>query len=185
MTEFDARNKLIELLKRDKLRMEILQAVSARKLPDAYVAAGFLRNLAWDNCHGFSNTQLSDIDVIYFDNSDNVDTQKQFELGIQEQLKQRLPQLKWDVKNQARMHIRNNHATYLDTSDAMSWWPEQETAVGVKLNNGDLHFVAPFGLARLFKNSISLNPKRDVLLFEERVQKKRWLKQWPQLKIVL
>lgn len=205
MTESDAQTKLIQLLKRDSKRMNILHAVSTCNLPDAFVAAGFLRNLAWDYCHDFNSTPLNDVDVIYFDGfpapsadesrhlraegsldlpaegSADVASQKQSEKEIKVQLSLALPLLNWDVKNQARMHIRNHHKPYTNASEAMSWWPEQETAVGVKLHNGELHFVAPFGLARLFNNSITHNRKREVQLFEQRIKKKNWLQHWPKL----
>ena len=194
MNESDAHKKLVELLKVDKLRMEILQVVGECDLSDAYVAAGFLRNLAWDYCHGFSDSPLNDIDVIFFDSSFsaegspsadgslNLAKQKRLEKKVQQQLSLSLPHLHWDVKNQARMHIKNNHSPYLNTSDAMSWWPELETAVGVKLHNEELRFVAPFGLARLFSCSISHNPKRNVHTFNQRIKKKNWIKHWPKLK---
>ena len=41
--------KTIEaMLRRDKQRMRLLQAVRALQLPDCFIAAGFVRNMVWD-----------------------------------------------------------------------------------------------------------------------------------------
>lgn len=58
--------KLIELIQKDSLRMGVLSAVYAARLPDWYIGAGFIRNLVWDHLHDFPGTPLNDIDVIYF-----------------------------------------------------------------------------------------------------------------------
>ncbi len=174
---------LVELLKQDAHRFELLKLVAACGLPECLLAAGFVRNLVWDYLHDFPPTPLNDVDVIYFDPCD--------ELGVSEQLAQaRLqelaPQVNWQVKNQALMHLKNNHQPYKNCEDAMTYWPEQETAVGVYIDkNGDLNVVAPFGLTGLFAGSITYNPKGDKQAFSYRVKHKNWLSIWPRLKLVL
>lgn len=193
MNEIEAQARLVTLLKADSMRMAILRAVAQLQLHDGYVAAGFLRNLAWDDCHGFlaghqDSTPLNDVDVIYFDTCYRHDKQWQDLFKAHEdQLKQKLWQsfsnVYWDIKNQARMHLKHQHSPYKDACDAMSYWPEKETAVGVRLTvKGEFEFVAPFGLARLFRCCISHNPKQEKTLFEKRVQNKRWLDMWPKLR---
>jgi len=77
--------------------------------------------------------------------------------------------------------------TILNTSicDAMSYWIEMETAVGVTLSmRGEIEILAPFGVARLFENSITINNKRRKADdFYKKIKKKEWLLQWPNLKI--
>jgi hypothetical protein len=82
------------------------------------------------------------------------------------------------------MHIKRQHSQYLSSADAMSFWPEQETAVGVKLDEyGNFSFVATFGLTSLFKGCITFNLKADEHAFWQRVEKKCWLTTWPKLVI--
>jgi hypothetical protein len=160
--------------------MKILGAVSTLSLPDCWVAAGFVRNLVWDHLH-HKKTDLNDVDVIYYCQSD---TQGQLAVHATRELQVLLPEVNWQVKNQAVMHIKRQHSQYLSSADAMSFWPEQETAVGVKLDEyGNFSFVATFGLTSLFKGCITFNLKADEHAFWQRVEKKCWLTTWPKLVI--
>lgn len=90
-----------------------------------------------------------------------------------------------EVKNQAVMHRRNGDSPYSSSTDAMTFWPEKETAVGVQLSYGSIIEVsAPFGLETLFSGHITHNPKRPKSVFIERVQSKGWVLKWPRLKVV-
>jgi hypothetical protein len=172
--------RLIELLQADRMRMESLVAVQQLNLPDCYIAAGFVRNLVWDNLHQ-SKTPLNDIDVIYFDKNDR---NKELAMKAEKQLAQSLPNLNWQVKNQAIMHIRNGDPAYQNSLHAMSFWPEKETAVGARLaQDGDIEIISAFDLKRLFSGSVSHNEKRNKQIFEQRVDAKNWLRIWPNLKV--
>ena len=171
---------MTQLLANDRQRMTAITLLATLNLPDSWIAAGFLRNLAWDEQHGQAATPLNDIDVLFFDPTYQYD-----ESQLKQHLQEQAPQFDWDVKNQARMHVKNQHGAYQNSEDAMSFWPEKETAVAVRLlDNGQLAFLAPFGLARLFQNTLSHNPKREKALFEQRVKRKKWLHIWPKLQIV-
>lgn len=160
--------------------MKQLEVVASLKLPDCYIAAGFVRNLVWDHMHRFDNTPLSDVDVIYFDSTQSFNPE-----SIQKQLLTMLPRVNWQVKNQASMHIRNGDEPYTSSTDAMAYWPEKETAIGVRLNEiGSIEVAAPFGVQSLFAGHITHNPKRPVAVFERRAKTKNWLGIWPQLKMV-
>lgn len=173
-------NTLQALLEDDPYRMEILRAVSTLSLPDCWVAAGFVRNLVWDHLH-HKKTVLNDVDVIYYSQTD---TQGQLGVHGTRQLQSLLPKVNWQVKNQALMHIKGQHSQYLSSADAMSFWPEQETAVAVKLEEyGTFSIVAPFGLTSLFKGYITFNQKADKQAFWQRVEQKCWLTTWPKLVI--
>ncbi|WP_146531969.1 nucleotidyltransferase family protein [Vibrio cyclitrophicus] len=174
--------RIVTLIKQDPLRMKVLDYVAQLDLPQCYVAAGFVRNLVWDHQHGYASpTPLNDIDVIYFD---PIDTSYESDLRYEALLKQRLPELNWQVRNQACMHTRNGDESYQGSLDAMSYWPEKETAVAVKQSlNGDIECIASFGLESLFDLQITPNPKRSRDIFDQRVQSKGWLTQWPKLTI--
>jgi hypothetical protein len=173
-------DRLQALLDVDPHRMKILGAVSTLSLPDCWVAAGFVSNLVCYHLH-HKKTDLNDVDVIYYCQSD---TQGQLAVHATRELQVLLPEVNWQVKNQAVMHIKRQHSQYLSSADAMSFWPEQETAVGVKLDEyGNFSFDATFGLTSLFKGCITFNLKADEHAFWQRVEKKCWLTTWPKLVI--
>ncbi|MEP1444930.1 MAG: nucleotidyltransferase family protein [Paraglaciecola sp.] len=173
--------RLISLLQSDNDRLAILEAVATLVLTDCWVAAGFVRNLVWDHLHKIK-TQLNDVDVIYYSQSD---TQGQLAEHATRQLQQRLPNVNWQVKNQALMHKKRQHNCYLSSTDAMTFWPEKETAVAVKIDaRGVITVNAPFGLSSLFAQQITFNPKADEQVFRNRISQKSWLTIWPKLQVV-
>ncbi|MBC3767080.1 nucleotidyltransferase family protein [Neptunicella marina] len=174
--------KLFELLKQDSYRMNVLTAVASLQLPDCYIGAGFVRNLVWDHIHLYTTpTALNDIDVVYFDPAQRDPAQDR---AVEHTLTRWMPEVNWQVRNQARMHSRNGHSPYQNTKQAISYWIEQQTAVAVRLVNGQFQAFACFGWHTLFCGELSANPLRDPLIFQQRVQNKNWLKQWPQLKLI-
>ncbi|GAB6262514.1 hypothetical protein PSSHI_27580 [Photobacterium sp. R1] len=69
--EAELADRLSQWLRQDDLRMSVLAVVESLNLPQAYVGAGFVRNLVWDHLHGYSPpTPLNDVDVVYFDPSE-------------------------------------------------------------------------------------------------------------------
>lgn len=175
----DYQEQIIYWLGQDDMRMEALERASSLKLNDWCLAAGFVRNMVWDKLHDYEvPTPLNDIDLIYFDPEDATD-EKEYEQRLKS-----LSILPWSVKNQTKMHIRNGDHPYSSTADAMSYWVEVETAVGVKLESGKIELVAPFGLEALMSKTISINKKRVKKdAFRERMTRKKWLEIWPDLKI--
>lgn len=178
--------QIVQWLLGDQKRMDILFVAAdyclQKEIPDWCLAAGFVRNLVWDELHHFKTpTALNDVDLIYFD---AVNISKKTELKYEAELNQRLS-IHWSVKNQARMNRRNDDMPYQNTSDAMTYWPEQETAVGVCFVDGQIKVIAPFGLQSLFERKISLNlkrPKTDA--FYQRIAEKGWLERWPDLTVI-
>ena len=169
-----------DLILSDEHRMKVLKIVAALNLPDYFVAAGFVRNLVWDYLHGFEQTPLNDIDVIYFDNSGSISPD-----SVETKLKALISEVNWEVKNQALMHNRNGDNPYHNSADAMRFWPEKETAVGVRLDDtGGIVLVSPFGIDSLLSGCITFNPNRSKQVFEQRIKSKGWLEKWPQLRVV-
>ncbi len=167
----------------DEIRMEALRIAASLELKDWCLAAGFVRTLIWDKLHGYDQlTTLSDIDLIYFDQthcSEEIDQQ------IEDGLKQ-ISDYPWSVKNQARMHLRNNDKPYSSSTDAMTYWVELQAPIGAKLaENGEIIIIAPFGLNVFFDNSIRHNYKRPKsTAFRNRIQEKQWLEKWPKLRVL-
>jgi uncharacterized protein len=175
--------QICEWIAADPLRMRALDIAKTLDLPDWCLAAGFVRNLVWDRLHRFeTSTVMNDIDLIYFD-AEQTDPQRDRE--IEASLRSRHPDLPWSVHNQARMHERNGDLPYQSTMDAMSYWVEVETAVGVRLlADGGMEILAPFGLDSLFAKNITPNPKRyKPGDFAGRLSKKNWLWIWPELQV--
>lgn len=167
-------------LSADALRMSVLAEVKALNLPDAFVAAGFIRNLVWDKLHSLPMTPLNDVDVIYFDPEEMFNASE-----IEAKLRAFNPALNWEAKNQAIMHLRNGDAPYQSSEDAMRYWPEKETAIGVRFTQDNkLDWVTPFGIESLFQLRITHNPARSKEIFLDRVHHKSWLEQWPNLTVI-
>lgn len=172
---------LTSLLKADESCMRILKLVANLGLPDCFVAAGFVRNKVWDHIHG-SDTLLNDVDVIFYQQGDSTG---RIEQEAQKKLHQIAADVNWQVKNQAYIHKRNGDPEYSGIRDALTYWPEKETAVAVRLlEGGILEIIAPFGVMTLFSGKISHNPKRDKAIFLARLDKKQWLKIWPKLEVI-
>lgn len=160
--------------------MDMLRAVKRLNLPQGMVAAGFVRNLVWDRLHG-TTTPLNDVDVIFYTPEQSAATR---ERDAQQLLQQQFPDLAWDVKNQARMHLKHADRPYQSCSDAMTFWPEKETAVAAYLDRNErVALVAPFGLDSLMAGLITANPARDIAVFAHRINSKCWLQRWPQLQV--
>lgn len=175
--------RLIDLVQQDAQRLQILHCVAQLDLDECYVAAGFIRNMVWDHRHGYPPTPLQDVDVIYFDATEaDQAAASRYQTALQRQL----PGVNWQVKNQALMHKRNGDAPYRSCLDAMSYWPEKETAVAVRITaERRIEVISAFGLESLFALHLTHNPRRAVDTFYERVRTKRWLQQWPGLQLIV
>lgn len=171
-------SKIVELIQADRFRLNLLTTVSSLNLSDCYIAAGFIRNLVWDHIHNFSATPLNDVDVIYYSKTEIN------EKLIIEGLYAAHPNIKWQLKNQAFMHLKNADPEYKDSVDAMRYWPEQETAIGARLeHDGKITLASPFNMDAIFYGFITHNKNRDISIFLKRVEEKIWLEIWPKLRI--
>lgn len=175
------RKELIDIIVKDKLIIETLTTVKNLKLNDCWVGAGFIRNKVWDFLHEQKTLIINDVDVVFFDESN---ISEKLEKQIELKLTKINPKISWSVKNQARMHLRNNHSKYSNTENAISHWPETATAIAVRLNSQNIvEILAPYGLNDLFNLIVKPTPNFDLALFQKRVNEKQWEKQWGKLKI--
>ena len=173
---------ITQLILKDTKRLRLLKLLASLDLKDAYIAAGFVRNMVWDELHQKTEpTALNDVDVVFFDESDIDNSLAKVALARLQNLDNTVF---WQVKNQALMHVKNQDKPYLSTAHAMRYWPEKETAIGVRINQFQkIEVLAPFGTHSLYKGVISHNPNRDKAVFLERVSNKGWLDTWPKLRI--
>lgn len=150
---------------------ENLLLVEKLELPDAWICAGYIRSLIW----GMALTSAQDIDVVYFDASDVSEaTEKQYEAL----LKSRKP-LPWSVKNQARMHLKNELPPYTSTCDAIAHFPETVTAIAAKLTDGQFQLYLAYGAKDLHTRTIRPTPPFSKglprhAIFQQRVTDKGW-----------
>jgi hypothetical protein len=168
---------------RDHLRMRILRHVRALKAQDCWVAAGVVRSLVWDRLHQRTLSPLpDDIDVIWYNPEQNDERTDQ---SLEASLSAMDTEVRWSVKNQARMHVRNGDKPYQSATDAMIYWPETATAVAIRLSPQDeIEIAAPFGLDDLFALVLRPTPhfqREKYPIFLDRVCSKQWQSNWPEL----
>ena len=119
------------LLLTDPLRRRALHVVAECGLPDCWIGAGFIRDAVWDHLHDYATTApRGDVDVIWLS---SLPMHEDVDLRVEQELRGVMPGLRWSVKNQARMHLRNGDKPYTSVADAMRHWPETATAVAVRL----------------------------------------------------
>ena len=164
--------------------MRALRTVRKLGLPDGMIGAGFVRNAVWDRLHGFDAfTPLSDIDVLYFDPT-HADAMRDGD--IENDLNVLMPGCPWSVRNQARMHIRNNDRPYVSSEDALSHWLETPTCIALRLESDDtLKIIAPHGVRDLLSLDVRPTPSglRKPDIYKSRIEAKDWGAKWPKLKI--
>ena len=154
--------------------------------PDLFLGGGMIRSAVWDYLHRYASpTVVDDVDVIHF-NRDR--TEKSDDEAICQRLRRRLPNARWSVKNQARMHIVNGEEPYVSLDDAVSRWPETATAFVARLTEqGTIEFIAPYRFDDLLRllvvNTPSFVARTDVV--RGRIAEKNWIEIWPQLKVLL
>lgn len=161
-----------------------LKLVKDMKLPDCYIAAGYIRNYVWDRLHKFNAREKhNDIDVVYFDR-ENVSEERDH--SLEKKLIILTRNEKWSVKNQARMHVKNGSPPYKSTYDAIAHWPETATAIGVMLDsNNAIQVISPYGLEDLFNMVVRRAPLfQNKEYYVDRVKSKDWISQWPRLRII-
>ncbi|MGE6287735.1 nucleotidyltransferase family protein [Aeromonas media] len=170
------------LLRADPLRMACLWAARELALPDWALGAGFVRNLIWDHLHQKAEpTPLNDIDLIYLDPGDPEGAdEREHEAWLAE----RLPGQRWEVRNQARMHVRQQVPPFASSLEALSHWVEVPTCIGVRLlANDEFQWLAPHGFGHNWSLQVSANPRcrQESRIFIDRIRDKQWQRIWPDL----
>lgn len=187
---------IIEIIKKDKWMMDVLKAAESLNLPDWWTGGGFIRSKIWDYLHEYEiRTELPDVDFIYFDSSDFSEKEAnefstKSEDKYQEKLKRLIPDVKWSVTNQARMHLFHKTGPYKNSTEALTDWAETATCIGVRLEKEKLVLLAPHGIEDLVNLIARPNPlykklyAHDPEIFQRRVKEKNWLKKWPKLRVI-
>ncbi len=180
--------RLRVIVREDAMLMSLLRAVRSVALPDAYVAAGAVRDRVWDRLHDATPLPPRDVDVVFFDPTNDEARQKRAVATLEAAH----PELTWDVVNQARVHHWYRGANggpvpaLRSTEEGIATWPETVTCLGVRLrDDDDLDVCAPHGLDDLFALRWRHHPARaSVATFEQRLAKKRVAERWPRVVVV-
>lgn len=184
LSDKEKEDYIVNLIEKSTLIQEILKVLRTQNR-DLYLGGGVIRNLVWDSLHGYKlMTPLDDVDIVYYDGQH---TNKSDDIMIEEQLRKSLPNIKWSVKNQARMHVHNGDAAYSSLEDAIAKWPETVSAMAVKLSaDGSYEFIAPYQYDDLFRMIIRPTPHFMSKLdrYQERAKNKDWKTHWQKLELL-
>ncbi len=186
----DLVDDLQRIIRSDPWFLSVLRAARDSGLPAWAVGAGAIRNLVWDDLHGYERrTPLADIDLVYFDSRN---LRSEHERLSEERLARLLPGVPWQVKNQAAVHLWYQRVfgqavpPLTSIEEAVATWPETATAVAVRLLPDDtLYVIAPFGLSGLFHMILRRNParvSRDE--FRRRCRDKAIQIKWPRVQLI-
>ena len=170
--------------------MSALEAARDADAPDWLIGAGAIRDAVWDLFHDRPPTAVPrDVDLAFFDAVALTPTR---ERAVRLELLARAPDLPWEVKNQAAVHLWYpdrfgiDVAPFRSSADAVATFPETASCVAVRLlADDDMLVVAPHGLDDLFGCVCRHNARRAPAgLYERRVEEKGWRVRWPRLRYV-
>jgi uncharacterized protein len=170
--------------------MRALRAVRSVGPAGACIGAGAVRSAVWDSLHGYPQASpAADMDVAYFEPSD---ISRQADAAYERRLAGVEPDLRWEVVNQAGVHVWYETAfgkavpPLRSLEEGVASWPETATAVAVWLGDDDrVGVIAPLGLEDLFDCVIRRNPARaSVRTFRARVEAKGYSERWPRVRVV-
>ncbi|GAB2586827.1 hypothetical protein Aab01nite_51050 [Paractinoplanes abujensis] len=172
------------LIESDPGAMRILRAAADLGLPDWWIGAGFVRNRVWDAISNLPVSPERDVDVAYFD-PEKVDPRE--DARAEAQALTVMPGVPWEIRNQARMHLRNGDEPHTSALDAISRWPETATCVAVTLRAGSVHLVCCHGTEDLVGMVVRPSPAFDNAAgrakVRSRMEAKGWLGRWAGLRL--
>lgn len=177
----DLINKSIINIVKNSARIEsILKTLRFIESEDLMLTGGYLRNIIWNSLHSYSEDyELEDCDIVFFNKGK---LSKKYEKSIRDRLYYLSPDINWSVKNQARMHLRNNHNPYMNIFDALTAFPETCSAIAI---DKQWNIVSPYGLNDLYNlqvipTTFCLVNEIDVYYRRKRI--KGWFEKWNLLK---
>lgn len=184
--------ELCDLVEASQQLMRALRAVRESGLPDAWIGAGVLRDVVWDQRygHGFDFSRARDIDVAFFDPTDLTRDNDDHATARLASIWAEPP---WEAKNQAAVHTWYPNRfggdpvpALASIADAVATWPEYATAVAVRLDaDGHIAVCAPHGLDDLLEGTWQRNPTRVSLeVSRQRLARHRPAERWPRVRVV-
>ena len=134
-------------------------------------------------------TPIRDVDVAYFDDSNLA---RERDDALAQQLRERRPEVPWEVTNQAGVHLWYETKFGFpipparSIEDAVGMWPETATAVAVRLQpDNSLYVVAPCGLTDLLGLRLRRNTRQVTHeFFQQRLREQRVQQVWPRVTVL-
>jgi hypothetical protein len=174
--------RLRHMIGTDVQLLTLLVCVRDIGLKEWCIAAGAVRNRVWQALHGQTSLLAEhDVDVCYFDAT----VSPAHAQAVQNALVAAMPEVCWEVVNQAYAHHFNGLAAVHSLVEGLASWPETATAVGAWLDeSGQVQILSPLGLEDLFELRLRRNPAfADAAVFQQRITQKQWQRHWPLLTI--
>jgi uncharacterized protein len=182
--------RVAQVVRRSPPLMTALRAAREVAAPDWLVSAGAIRDAVWDALHDRPPTAVPrDVDVGFFDTCDLTLAR---DAAVEAALRQLVPSLPWQAKNQAAVHLWYpgrfgfEVGPFSSSADAVATFPEIASCVGVRLlPDNDLLVVAPHGLDDLLNGVCRHNPTRvSARFYAERQAAKAWTQRWPRVRFL-
>lgn len=171
------------------LLSHLLEGLPTLGLRDAWLVAGTVAATVWNQATGRGDGHgIADVDLAYFD-PDDLDVAPERAAEARAAAHFDAVDLKFDVKNQARVHrwyearFGRPIAPYRSVEEAVATYPTTATAIALRRDGGRLAVIAPFGLDDLFALTVRPNP-RLVSAAVYRAKAARWLDRWPELTVL-
>ena len=134
-------------------------------------------------------TPIRDVDVAYFDRSNLA---RERDDALAQQLRERRPEVPWEVTNQAGVHLWYETKFGFpipparSIEDAVGMWPETATAVAVRLQpDNSIYVVAPCSLTDLLGLRLRRNTRQVTHeFFQQRLREQRVQQVWPRVTVL-
>lgn len=185
--------RLQKMLGQNPILHEILMRFEEVNLPNAYLVAGCIAQTIWNITLGKApNENLSDIDIIYFDDTDlSPDSEEHHEHRLRALFESVLSphNLQLDVKNEARVHLWYKSKfgfdipPYTSAHQAIQCFHSTAACIGVRTVKDVFDYYAPYGTDDLFALTARAN-KTQITKDVYEAKTARWSKAWPELTII-
>jgi hypothetical protein len=183
------KDQLVTTIRRTPHLMRALRAARDVDAPDWLINAGAIRDAVWDAYHDRPPALPRDVDLGFFDPGD---LSPQREAEVEAALRAGAPELPWEARNQAAVHLWYPRrfgtwvAPFASTAEAVATFPETGACVGLRLHADDaIEVVAPYGLEDLLGCVCRHNPARvSREFYERRLAETGWQERWPLLRVM-
>lgn len=169
----------------------VLETVREVSPPGWSIGAGVIRDLVWEQRFGKAapGIQPGDVDVAFFDGGDLRRARDEL---IESELHRRRPDVAWDAKNQAAVHVWCPERfgvqvpPFASVPEAVATWPEYAVCVAARLtSSGAIKVCAPHGLDDLLDGVWRCNPRRvTVREYERRLARTQPASRWPGVRVI-
>ncbi|MEK7500940.1 MAG: nucleotidyltransferase family protein [Patescibacteria group bacterium] len=182
--------QLLQMLEKNKSVQIILERADELQMPNWYLGSGGIVQTVWNIKHGFDPEKgIKDYDLVYYNANDISYEAEDVFIQKGKEIFNDISVLV-EIRNQARVHLwYEKHFgkpidQYKSVEEAISTWPTTATSIGVRKNvDGKFQIYEPFGLDDLLGLIVRANKaKITEKIYQNKVD--RWIKIWPNLKVV-